>query len=41
MLVVVSALFIAWARLRPVEVPEDASDAAAETGEAPAHMDAH
>ncbi len=40
-LVVVSALFIAWARLRPVEVPEDASAAAAETGEAPAHMDAH
>ncbi|NYD40273.1 hypothetical protein [Nocardioides panaciterrulae] len=38
-LLVVSAIFIAWAKLRPVEVPEDAA-ASAEPGEAPAHMDA-
>ena len=38
-LVVVSAVFIAWAKLRPVEV--DTAAAGAEPDEAPAHMDTH
>jgi len=36
-LVVMAAIFIAWAKLRPVEVPADASESAGET--TPAHME--
>ncbi|GAA2156167.1 hypothetical protein GCM10009844_44150 [Nocardioides koreensis] len=35
-LLVAGAIFIAWAKLRPVEVPDDV-----QTEETPAHMEAH